>query len=446
MASGNKQSFVICIIVTFIVTICTGSPVYWVKKPNLEPITMRYYPKDGFFTSSMKYGTIYQLKVNGTSTNSANPMNFSATEFFSHPLLNFSTGFEIDFKRNLLFICHSNPNVLNEWESPNGVTPSQWPSVYGYMSGIMIVNLTTSKIINNFDLQYYNINKTNPLYHYANDIVFDSMGNAYITDTCGGAIYKLVIDNNGAYTISIFSYILSWITSKNIPMLNGIVLELKKEAFLLVNALTTSLKNNGTSAMWKIPINNPMGIQQIFLSNVIGIPLGFDGQMFSEDGNYLYVMNEALGFVYQFVSYNNWDTLILKQTMKTEGEHPTSVAIATNGIFGTGINDSIFVCSTSGSTENTYEYPIEIFDFTVGETVICKHTDDKWDVVHIVMYSLIGVCALLCIVIIIILIWVSRYMQKQSSMNYQDLPGHGLDSPPDNNIIDNKQPILTIND
>ncbi len=74
---------------------------------------------------------------------------------------------------------------------------------------------------------------------------------------------------------------------------------------------------------------------------------------------------------------------------------------------------------------NVREYPIELLDFTVGSTIIYKHIHDTSDVVHIVMYSLIGVCALLCIAMIIMVTWVSRYVKKQTNVNYQNLPGHG---------------------
>lgn len=100
----------------------------------------------------------------------SNPMNFTAVPFYESANLSFSAGFALDTERNVLFVCRADPATFGDGlgQSP---PPDNWTR---YMSGIHIVDMDTKTVIDDYDLQDYNVDNDDPMYHLCNDIAIDS--------------------------------------------------------------------------------------------------------------------------------------------------------------------------------------------------------------------------------------------------------------------------------
>jgi len=356
--------------------------VFWIAKNSIFPESFRYYSQRnlGFITGSLALGGVWHLQPATSSSNGANPMNFSAAEYFANDDLQFTLGLEIDFQRNVMFVCHANPNAFNLGVAGDLSVAASWNATYGFMGGVMVVDLDANEMIANFDFQDYNVDPSTPLFHLCNDIVIDSAGNAYATDSFGGAIYKISYDSSNSatpYSLSLFSYTDEWQIPAYI-FFDGISMDPVNEEFVLVNGWINSNISkysspaiSGTSHLWKIPLDTPMQPTICSYTNVVSFSAGFDGQVMSADGQYLYAVLGGTQSVYRFTSSDNWDSLTLDKVRRTDFPIPTAVQMARNGPYGTGVSESVYVShALSFSGETFAAYPIELIDFR--DTVVIE--------------------------------------------------------------------------
>ena len=413
--------------------------IFYINKPYLIPEAFRYYEDYGFLTGSMGYGSIFQLSLESESEslNSSNPMNFTANVFFSHPNLTTSFGFGIDNNTNLLFICHATADILPD-PYATGYTPSDWPQSK-FMGGVMIVDLETMQMIQNIDFKDYNYNQDNKTFHAANDLVFDSEGNAFVTDSLAGIVYKLIYNNNDTmFSVEIISYREEWLIYDT--FLDGIVLDPKNEEFLIVNSFAYS-------EQFKIYLNNNNNNMDMLTNSVnvnysnVGIfPPGFDGQIFSADGKYLFVANNQINTIYQFMTDDNWNTMYLYQALPTIYDQPTSVQLASGGDYGTGNIYSVYVCSAFFSGIPSNNYPIQLLYFgddnipTIQPTMApttngddnggSNGNNDNSNNNDVLLYILIGVSTFLFIALIISIVFIVRLRKqgaRSANFDYQTM-------------------------
>jgi sugar lactone lactonase YvrE len=125
-----------------------------------------------------------------------------------------------------------------------------------------------------------------PARHFANDVTVDGDGNAYVTDTFAGAIYRVGTDYQG----TLFHRF------TDLPQgsqLNGIVFH--DGGYLLVVA---------GDRIYKVPVANPAGTTQVNVTEPVG---GQDGIVLTNDGRLVATSNSATEpRLVAFRSNDNW--------------------------------------------------------------------------------------------------------------------------------------------
>lgn len=156
--------------------------------------------------------------------------------------------------------------------------------------------------------------------HLANDVTVDNKGNAYVTDSYGGIIYKVDISGNAEILIQEEAFT----PPPGAFGLNGI--DYDPRGFLIVSRLDTN-------QLFKIPFDNPESFIEIQLN----------AELFSPDGLYLKNPNELIvvnndsggenSRVQIFRTHDRWETATLTHEFLSPGNFLTTVAVKRNTPF-----------------------------------------------------------------------------------------------------------------
>lgn len=96
-----------------------------------------------------------------------------------------------------------------------------------------------------------------------------------------------------------------------------------------------------------------------------------DGQVFSENGQYLYVAHNEANEIYQFESSSgSFESMTLVNTIQTRHSVPTSISLTEN-------NDTMYVVSSYWDLSGITNYPIQLISFSDIPTGSC-------DVIHVI--------------------------------------------------------------
>jgi sugar lactone lactonase YvrE len=253
-----------------------------VAAPNVFPEGMVYDPfNDRFLVSSITMGTIGAVTKAGTYS-----------PFIVDPDLASTAGMEIDKAHKLLLVTSS------------------------------------TQIGNHAKLAIYDLNTGNRLYlvdllavandgapHLANDVALDQQGNAYVTDSYAGIIYK--VDSYG--NASIFYHNTSYTPGPNQFGFNGIEFSSSKGGYFLVG-------HTLLAQVLRIPIDNPAAFTIVQFSPAITSP---DGLLLSKNSKQLIVVNNTAFFpgsnVTTCESNDSWATASSKGTVETGIVYPTTL-------------------------------------------------------------------------------------------------------------------------
>ncbi|WP_310554656.1 hypothetical protein [Flavobacterium sp.] len=247
---------------------------------ELYPEGIAYSQKqDVFFVSSLHYGKIGKVTRDGVYT-----------EFITDKDLVSTIGIHANEKRNLLYVCVSDPGVA---VNTNGATQMKIAKLIAY-------DLTTGKQKFAADLGALNSNGGN----FANDVDFDTKGNTYVTNSASPIIYKICKKG----VPSIFAKSEAW--GKKGFNLNGIVVHHK--GYLLV-------AQSNTGELYKVSMKNPTEITKINTD----ILLGADG-IFLNGNNELMVISNSTKQVFQLNSSDDFASAKVLKTAPTEMNFPTT--------------------------------------------------------------------------------------------------------------------------
>lgn len=250
--------------------------------PFLFPEGVVYNPfTDRFLVSSISMGTIGSVTTAGVYA-----------PFIQDAALSSTAGMEIDKSQKRLLVTSS--------------------VVDGSVAQLFIYDLNTKNRLFLIDLVAL-ANDGFP--HLANDVALDQHGNAYVTDSYAGNIYK--VDRNG--NASVFYQNPAYTPAPAGFGFNGIEYSNSHGGYLLVAHTAQNL-------ILKIPINNPAAATTVQCSPGIVSP---DGLLLSKNSKELIIVNNTVQFpgskVMSFTTNNNWATATSTEEFETGIVYPTTL-------------------------------------------------------------------------------------------------------------------------
>lgn len=151
--------------------------------------------------------------------------------------------------------------------------------------------------------------------HLANDVALDQHGNAYVTDSYAGNIYK--VDRNG--NASVFYHNAAYTPAPGGFGFNGIEYSNSKGGYLLVG-------HTALAQIIKVPVDNPAAFTTVQFSPAITSP---DGLLLSKNSKQLIVVNNTAQFpgsnVTTYETKDNWATATSTGEFATGIVYPTTV-------------------------------------------------------------------------------------------------------------------------
>jgi hypothetical protein len=243
-----------------------------VQHEGLFPEGVEYDSVNGrFLVSSVAEGTVYAVADDGT-----------ATPFIQDDRIPSSTGLEVDEAGNRLLVA---------------VTDLETQAFLG------IYDLTSGENLAFIDFR--------PLLptdseHFANDVAVDGQGNAYVTDSLAGVIYK--VDPQGNPTV--------WLEDETFSTqfaLNGIAYDEAGNSLIAVRV----------PGLIKIPLDNPAAFTPVEMDTKIS---GEDGITFIGD-NVLAAVSNDTGRVYRIESQDDFASAQATGMFETGLVNPTTVAL-----------------------------------------------------------------------------------------------------------------------
>jgi DNA-binding beta-propeller fold protein YncE len=282
-----KQLFTILLVLTFSFNFNAQSISF--NSNELYPEGVAYCKKqDVFFVSSLHYGKIGKIDRKGNYTEFVNDSDLVST-----------IGIRSDEKRNLLYVCVSDPGVSVKAKADAKLK----------LAKLVAYDLTTGKRKFAADLGALNTTDGN----FANDVALDEEGNLYVTNSLSGMIFKITPDGIG----SIFTTSEIWkIKGFN---LNGIVYH--KDGYLIV-------AQANTGNLFKVSIKDPSLITKINVEPITGC----DGLILN-DKKELIVISNSKKLVHQLFTTDNFESATIKKTVASEMSFPSTGTIAKGKYF-----------------------------------------------------------------------------------------------------------------
>ena len=237
-----------------------------------------------FLVTSLRYGTVGEVKDDGTYTEIIKNDNFVS-----------AIGIRIDSDRDRLLVCNSDP----------GVSVHTTPGTQGKLAGLGIYQLSTGNLIKYIDLASLSSDAGG---HFCNDIGLDSEGNAYVSDSFSPIIYKVDANNNATIFLKNERF-----KGKGFNF-NGLVI---KDDYLLIDKANEGI-------LFKVPLNEPEKFTQVSIPETF---LGADGMLWDADGSLIVIAHSK---IFKLTSTDNW------ASAKVESSIDTGPVYTTTGVLRDG--------------------------------------------------------------------------------------------------------------
>jgi len=258
------------------------SEIITAERGGFIPEGIEYDQANGrFLTGSLAEGTIFEIERDG-----------SVVPFVRDADLVSSVGIEADEPRDRLLVANSDRAAFG------GDAAGQ--------AKLGVYNLTTGERLAMVDLGAV-LGTPAPPKFFANDVTVDGDGNAYVTDTMNGVVYRVTAD----YQPSVLHRF------TNLPegaQLNGIVYH--DGGYLLVVAGQNT---------YKVPVANPAGTTQVSVAEPVA---GQDGIVWAADGRLVATSNSATEpRLVAFRSNDDWATAQRAGSAVLAGQATTAAAV-----------------------------------------------------------------------------------------------------------------------
>ncbi|WP_328992283.1 SMP-30/gluconolactonase/LRE family protein [Kribbella sp. NBC_01245] len=140
--------------------------------PRLHPEGIAWDPtRQAFLVSSITHGTVSVVDRAGRTRT-----------LVSDPHLISTFGIHVDARRSRVLVTYGDM----------GVADRSTPETAFTRSGVGIYDLRTGRLLHRVDLNTAQLNP-NGGRHAANDLAIDALGNAYVTDPAGDAVYRITV-------------------------------------------------------------------------------------------------------------------------------------------------------------------------------------------------------------------------------------------------------------
>lgn len=244
-----------------------------------------------YYVSSARLGNIGKVTPNGVYS----VLHMDTT-------LKSSYGLKIHPDGKRLFACISDANYSKYTN----------PSTRKKMARLISIDLENGRKLSDIDLS-----GLIPGNHFANDLTFDSQGNAYVTDSFAHAIYKVTPDGQA----SVFARNKMFETMG--VGLNGIAFY--PEGFLLVD-------NSSTGQIYKVELANPSNVQKVKIDQFF---MGADGLLAQGSNKLLAVVNGGNDKIFELETRDNWASASLSGTTMVADRftYPATATQNMNGIW-----------------------------------------------------------------------------------------------------------------
>ena len=256
---------------------------------GLYPEGVQYdAPNSRFLVTSLTTGRVGQVKDDGTYS----------PAFPDDPKLVSAIGIYLDEPRNRVLVAISDPNA-------NAARTTA--ATQGKLARLAIFNRsapTAAPVVVELGTLRPNVG------HFANDIAVDAQGNAYVTDSFSGIIYKVDATTNAA---SVFLESPQFVAPAGTFGLNGIVFH--PDGYLLV-------AKSDEGKLFKIPLAAPSTFTTVATTQNL---TAADGLLL-QDNNTLQVVCNAQAKVFRLVTTNGFGAATLSGTFATQPQFPTTLA------------------------------------------------------------------------------------------------------------------------
>ncbi len=270
--------------------------------------------REAFLISSAASGAINMVSKEGTVSNLVPASVFGGSGTF---------GLQIDKTNNRLLAVASNiqdPTTAN----------------------LFIFNLTDGSLIHNVNLAALTSGLT-----FSNDVAVDNDGNAYVTNSDKGIIFKVTMDGTASIFFNDSTYAPS--DPQTETGFNGI--DFHPNGYLLIVHRTTN-------RILKLDISNPTTLTEVSLP--AGYINGGDG-IYLDNNEMVVVSNGGAPFVTKFESSNDWSSAVVSgDTYATGDVFPTTVVKVGDEYM---VNNSYFNYPAYGNTPVNYFIAKANFDF-----------------------------------------------------------------------------------
>ena len=240
-----------------------------------------------FLVTSLTTGRVGQVKDDGTYS----------TAFPDDPKLVSAIGLYLDEPRNRVLAAVSDPGA-NQARST--------AATQGKLARLAIFNRsapTAAPVVVELGALRPNVG------HFANDIAVDAQGNAYVTDSFSGIIYKVDAVTN---TASVFVESPQFAAPAGAFGLNGIVFH--PDGYLLV-------VKSDDGKLFKVPLATPATFTTVATTQNLK-----DGDgLLLQDNNTLQVVSNQQAKVFRLVTTNGFGAAALSGTFATKAEFPTTL-------------------------------------------------------------------------------------------------------------------------
>lgn len=260
-----------------------------IEKKSVYPETLIYSEANGkFYVGSVRFGAVYEIDEGG-----------NYRKIIKDEKLSSVMGIALDEKRGKVFVTNSDLGVSINSEYDGTLK----------LAGLGVYDLDTGEKIAYHDLASLLPGRE----HFANGVILDANGNAYVTDSAAPVIYKVDTDNKASVFL------------QN-PEFEGEGFNLNGILYHPDGYLIAVKKSSGT--LYKIPVDEPEAFSKVKIADRF---IGGDGMVFVDKDEIVLISNEegdvAANSAYIIKGANDWQSATLISTLPLGDVYPTTGAV-----------------------------------------------------------------------------------------------------------------------